>query len=94
MKINIKHVAKLANLTLTSEEEKKFENQLSKVLDYINKLNEIDTKDVAPTAQVTGLMNIQRDDVKSLPSLPAEEALKNAKSKHNNLFKVKAILEE
>lgn len=93
MKIDVVHVAKLANLTLSKEEEKKFESQLSSVLDYVNKLNEIDTKDVEPASQVTGLENITRED-ETKPSLTQEEALKNTESQHNGLFKVKAILEE
>lgn len=92
MKINVSHVAKLANLPLTDEEKKKFEKQLSETLDYVNQLNEIDTKGVEPTSQVTGLENVTREDVIK-PSFSQEEALANAKSKHNGLFKVKAILE-
>ncbi|MEK7518093.1 MAG: Asp-tRNA(Asn)/Glu-tRNA(Gln) amidotransferase subunit GatC [Patescibacteria group bacterium] len=93
MKINITHVAKLANLTLSKEEQEKFESQLSSVLDYVNKLKEIDTKNVEPTSQVTGLENVTRED-EVKPSLSQEEALSNTKSKHTGLFKVKAILEE
>lgn len=92
MKIDVSHVAKLANLPLSDKEKKKFEKQLSETLDYVNQLSEIDTKNVEPTSQVTGLENITRDDIVT-PSLPQEEVLKNAKSKHNGFFKVKAILE-
>ncbi|OGH10376.1 MAG: hypothetical protein A2857_07130 [Candidatus Levybacteria bacterium RIFCSPHIGHO2_01_FULL_36_15] len=94
MKIDIKHVAKLANLKLNPDEEKKFEKQLSDILNYIDKLNEVDTKNVEPTAQVTGLVNVGRTDDQTQPCLNAQEALKNAKSQHNGLFKVKAILEK
>lgn len=93
MKIDIVHVAKLANLTLSKEEQNKFESQLSLVLEYVNKLNEIDTKNIEPTSQVTGLENVTRED-KPVSSLTQEEVLSNTKSKHNGLFKVKAILEE
>lgn len=92
MKINVTHVAKLANLPLTPEEKKKFEKQLSETLEYVEKLNEIDTKNVEPTSQVTGLENVTRED-EARPSLTQEEALQNAKSKHNGFFKVPAILE-
>ena len=44
MKINVVHVAKLANLPLKKEEEKKFEKQLSEILNYFEKLKEVDTK--------------------------------------------------
>lgn len=93
MKIDVEHIAKLANLPLKNEEVRKFESQLSSVLDYIKKLNEIDTKDVEPTSQVTALENVTRED-KPFPSLSQEEVLSNTKSKHNGLFKVKAILGE
>ena len=93
MKIDVSHVAKLANLPLKPEEEKKFEKQLSQILAYVEKLKEVDTKNVEPTSQVTGLENVTREDETS-PSLTQEEALKNTKSQYNGLFKVKAILEE
>lgn len=93
MKIDVNHIAKLANLPLSKEEQKKFESQLSSVLEYVNKLKEIDTKNVELTSQVTGLENITRED-EAKPSLSQEEALSNTKSNHNGFFKVKAILEE
>lgn len=93
MKIDVVHVAKLANLPLKPEEKDKFEKQLSEILSYIEKLKEVDTKSVEITSQVTGLENVTRDD-ETTPSLTQEEALSNTKSKHNGLFKVKAILEE
>ncbi len=91
MKIDVTHVAKLANLPLTPEEKKKFEKQLAETLDYVKQLEEIDTKDVEPTSQVTALENVTRED-EVKPSLSQEEALQNARAKHNGLFKVKAIL--
>lgn len=93
MHIDIKKVAKLANLVLTSEEEKRFTTQLEETLDYINRLEEIDTKNIEPTSQVTGLENVTRED-EVTPSLTQEEALKNAKSTYRGYIKVKAILEE
>ena len=62
MKINIAHVAKLANLPISPQEEQKFASQLSNVLDYIARLNEIDTTNVEETSQITGLENITRKD--------------------------------
>jgi aspartyl-tRNA(Asn)/glutamyl-tRNA(Gln) amidotransferase subunit C len=93
VKIDIKHVAKLAKLTLTEDEKKKFTKQLGETIEYINKLEEIDTKDVHPTSQVTGLENIARKD-NPQPSLSQRKVLSNAKSTHNGMFKVKAIFEE
>lgn len=93
MKIDVSHVAKLANLPLKPEEKEKFEKQLSEILSYVEKLKEVDTKRVEITSQVTGLENVTREDETS-PSLTQEEALSSTKSKHNGLFKVKAILDE
>lgn len=91
MKFDISHVAKLANLTLSEEENKKLEKQLEETVEYVNRLEEVDTKNVEPTSQVTGLENVTRED-EVLPSLSQEEALKNAKSTQNGFFKVKGIL--
>lgn len=93
MKINVKHVAKLANLPLTNEEEKKFEKQLEETLSYIENLNEIDTKNVKPTSQVTGLENVFREDIVE-PSLSQDEALQNSPATEKGFIKVNAILEE
>lgn len=93
MKIDVAHIAKLANLPLTDEEKKKFEQQLSSILEYFKKLEEVDVKHVKETSQVTGLENVTRKD-EVTPSLSQDEALQNAKSVHNGFFKVKAILEE
>lgn len=101
MKLDIAKVAKLANLTLSEEEEKKFEKQLEETITYIENLDEIDTTDVEPTSQVTGLENVTRED-EVKPSLSQEQALSNTKpaspdggqdgSTQNGFFKVKGIL--
>lgn len=93
MKIDVSHIAKLANLPLSSTEKTKFEKQLGETLEYIESLSEVKTGSAEPTSQVTGLENITRDDT-AKPSLSQNEALANAKSKHNGFFKVKAIFEE
>ena len=91
--INIAHLAKLANLPLTDEEKEKFTRQLSSILDYFTKLNQLDTSRVEPTSQVTGLENVTRED-ETQPSLPQNEATKNAKDIKNGSFVVKAVLEQ
>lgn len=93
MKIDVKHVAKLANLPLTTDEEKKFEAQLGETLDYVSTLDKIDTSNVEPTSQVTGLENVTRED-KVIPSFSQEEALRNAESTYKGFIKVKAILDQ
>lgn len=93
MKIDIKHIAKLANLSLTSEEEGKFEKQLEETLATISQLNEVNTDNVKITSQVTGLENVMDEDT-AKPSLSQKDALSNAKNTHNGFFVVKAVLEE
>jgi aspartyl-tRNA(Asn)/glutamyl-tRNA(Gln) amidotransferase subunit C len=92
MKIDINHLAQLANLPLTDEEIEKLSPQLGTTLEYIEQLNEINTDGVEPTAHVTGLKNVTREDT-PIESFIQEDALLNAKEKHNGLFKVNAILE-
>ncbi len=89
----VKHVAKLAKLTLTEQEIKKFQNQLSEVLDYIDVLKKLETKEIEPTSQVTGLENIFRED-QTGQSLSAKEVLANAKEKNNGLFVIEAIFKK
>jgi len=91
MKINVKHIAKLANLPLSVEEEIKFEKQLLEILSYVEKLKKIDTKNAKITSQITGLENVTSED-KASPSLTQDESLSNSKSNHNGLFKVPKIL--
>ncbi len=93
MKIDIKYIAKLAKLSLTSEEEGRFEKQLEETLARISQLNEVNTDHVEITSQVTGLENVMDEDI-SQPSLSQKEALANAKNTHNGFFVVKAVLEE
>ena len=69
------HVAKLAKLTLTPNEITKFQEQLSKIVDYISQLSEVDTSNLEPTSQTTGLENVFRtDQVKSNSFLPGKHA--------------------
>jgi len=93
MKINVRHVAKLANLQLTDEEIPKFEKQLSSILDYIKKLQEVDTTGVAETSPTTDSQNIIREDA-SLQSLPKEDALAGSKNDKTGHFKVKNVLKK
>jgi len=92
MKVNVTHVAKLANLSLKKEEENKLEKQLEEILSYVEKLKEVDTSTVKETSQVTGLENVTREDMIENCELSQEEVLSNARSTHNGLFKIKGIL--
>ncbi len=92
MKIDVKHIAKLAELPLKDEEIIKLEKQLQSTLEYIEQLNEVDTNNIEPTSQVTGLENIMREDV-AIESLTQEQATSNSTATHNGLFMVKGILD-
>ena len=58
----VQHIAKLARLGLTKEEGEKFARQLSEILAHMEMLNEVNTEKIEPTSQVTGLMNVTRED--------------------------------
>ena len=93
-KATVAHVVKLANLKLTPQELELFTRQLSQILEYVGQLEKVDTKNIQPIAQITGLENVERSDEPTTQPLTQEEVLFNASSTHNNLFKVKAILKE
>jgi aspartyl-tRNA(Asn)/glutamyl-tRNA(Gln) amidotransferase subunit C len=90
----VEHVAKLARLGLTEWEIEKYQKDLSQVLEYVEQLNKVDTKNVPETAQVTGLQNVFRDDVVKKSTISLDELLKNAPAKEGRHLKVKAILKE
>lgn len=91
-KDEVKHVAKLANLPLTDEEEEKYSEQLSKILDYFEQLNNVDTSNIEPTFNVSGGSNIMAEDEVST-NLSQEEALQNAPQKKNGFFVTKGIFD-
>ena len=90
--IDIKYVAHLARLHLTPDEEKKLGAQLGNILGYIEKLNQLDVSGVEPTAHAVPMVNVTRPD-EIRPSLPHEEALRNAPAPANGLFMVSKIVE-
>ena len=87
----VRHVAKLARLSLTAEEEARFQKQLSAILDAFDQLTALDTADVEPTSHAT-LAGTLRED-RERPSLGTERALANAPSKVGTSFAVPKILE-
>lgn len=93
MKIDIKKVAKLANLTLTPNEESEFDKQLNDIVGYIEKLNSVDTSDIDPTAQVTGLKNKRRNDDFADDNLSQGDALSGSKKTYNGLFVVDKLVD-
>jgi aspartyl-tRNA(Asn)/glutamyl-tRNA(Gln) amidotransferase subunit C len=92
VEIDVKYVAHLARLALTAEEEQRIGEQLGHVLGYIEKLKEVDVSGVEPTAHAFPLVNVTRAD-ENRPSLPHEEALRNAPAQASGLFMVPKIVE-
>jgi len=90
--IDIKYVAHLARLHLTPDEEKKLGAQLGNILGYIEKLNQLDVSGVEPTAHAVPMVNVTRPD-EIRPSLPHDDALRNAPARANGLFIVPKIIE-
>lgn len=89
---NVEHVARLARLELTSEEKERFLGQLNAILNYADKLNELNTDDVAPTTHVLPIHNVLRDD-EVRESLTIEQVMKNAPEEEEGHFLVPAVLE-
>ena len=100
---DVSYVAELANLELTPEERTRMLKDLNSILGYIDRLNELDTSNVEPMAQVAsrygqrkgqadGFVYAMREDVPR-PCLPHEEALKNAPQTDGTFFKVPKVIE-
>ena len=88
----VRKVAKLARLELAEGEIEEFTAQLSAILDYVGKMNELDTADVEPLAHCLPISNCFRDDsVKA--SLGTEKTLANAPQRDGEFFKVPKILD-
>lgn len=90
---DVQHIAELAKLSLTEAEEERYQEQLSAILDYAQRLNALDTEAIPPTASVLPLRSIMRDDV-ARPSLSVENILANAPACSGDAFEVPVILED
>ena len=89
----VKKVAKLSRLELTGEEVDEFAGQLSAILGYMAKMNELNTDNVEPLAHCLPITNVLRkDQIKE--SLGTEKALANAPQRDGEFFKVPKILED
>jgi len=88
----VEHIAELAKLELTLEEIERYTGQLSQILDYAGRLQELDTDAIPPTASVLPLRNVLRPDVVQ-PSLPRDEVLAQSADVADGQFRVEAILD-
>jgi aspartyl-tRNA(Asn)/glutamyl-tRNA(Gln) amidotransferase subunit C len=102
---DVAYVADLANLELTDQERQRMLKDLNSILDYIDRLNELDTSDVPPMAQISakssgpgakandGNAPGWREDI-ARPSLPHADAMKNAPETDGDFFKVPKVIEK
>ena len=91
---DVEHVARLARLALSEEEKERYTAQLESILEYIDKLNQLDTKNVPPTTHVIPLSNVWREDRVEADRFGDPAAiLKNAPESEGPFFKVKKIIE-
>ena len=92
VEIDIEHVAKLARLALTADERAALATQLGQILEHAARVGEVAAADVPPTASPIPRVNVLRDDVAE-PSLPVDEALRNAPERDGDRFRVPRIAE-
>ena len=88
----VRHVAELAKLKLTESEVALFQEQLSAILDYAERLDELDTEQIPPTAAVLPLQNVIRSDV-LCTSFPRDVMLANAPAVQDGFVQVKVVLD-
>ena len=89
----VRNVAKLSRLNLSDGEVHQFAEQMSEILSYVEKMNELDTENVEPLAHCLPMHNVFREDVVK-PSLGTEKILANAPDADEDFFKVPTILDD
>ncbi len=87
----VQHVARLARLEIDPRNVEKLADQLAAILEYVNKLGEVDTRDIPATTHAIALTNAFRDDVVQ-DHLSPEEALENAPERENGSFVVPKVI--
>jgi aspartyl-tRNA(Asn)/glutamyl-tRNA(Gln) amidotransferase subunit C len=94
-KDEVKHIASLARLRFTDDELETFRKELGSILDFVGKLNEVDTVGVQPTAQVTGIENAVREDAppEGYGAHDKDLLAGQAPQKDAGCIKVKAVFE-
>ena len=90
-KKDVEYIAQLARLRFKDEELENFTSQLNEILNYVDKLNELDTENVEPLSHPVEEFNKFRDD-ELKPSIEREEALKNAPDRTDEFFKVPRVI--
>ena len=88
----VEKIAHLARLELSASEKAEMSQELTNILDWVDKLNEVDTTGVEPLIHMSEEMNVLREDIRQ-PHLSHEEALKNAPKKDSNYIRVPKVIE-
>ena len=95
-KKQVEHIAELSRINLSDKEKEKFSKELSQILDYFEKLKEVNTENVSPISQVTGIKNVLREDEeekieKQERDKRRKRILKNVPRKEGEYIKVKSV---
>ena len=91
-KDDIRHLAALARITLSPDEEEMYSTQLSSILKYVEQLNAIDTTGLEPTSQVTGLSSVSRSDDEDSDTMPTNDLLDQTPSREGDNLKVPKVI--
>jgi aspartyl-tRNA(Asn)/glutamyl-tRNA(Gln) amidotransferase subunit C len=92
---DVSHIARLAQIPVTEDEKKELSSGFNTVIKVLDTLNSIDVTNVEPTHQVTGLVNVFREDVVDEKRMfTQEEALENAPSAHDGYFMVDQVIDQ
>lgn len=90
--LDIRQIARLARIRLTEDETHLFQKQLGQVIEFANKLSEVDVSEVEASAHISPIFDVFREDT-ARPSLGQEEALQNAPHQAKGLFLVTKVME-
>ena len=93
LNIDLKHIAKLSRLHLTSEELEFFKTQVNQILSFVDNLKEVNVDGIEPTSHPLSLSNVFRED-EVKPSIPIEEFLKHSPRARGRFFEVPKIIED
>ncbi len=92
-KDKVKEIAYLSRIEISEADLSRYQVELSKILDYVETIQKVDTEKVIPTAQTTGLIDVWRDDKKQVSKLTRDKILSNVPNKKEGYIKVKSVLE-
>ncbi len=89
---DVEHIARLARLALSEDEKERFTAQLGAIVGYVEKLNELDTEKVEPTAHILPLRNVTRPDT-ARPPMGSEAVVKLAPKSGGGFIRVPQVIE-